>query len=156
MIRAPPTSRSARETLADEHAVIFDIDKLLPLHRYPYPAQAGLEYSLIDRFEKAGPEVPMDPEAAIDRQPRTFFDINHAPLHSIAKRWRGREERDSREPLRVLRVSSRESKKQMGSREGTRRTRRDCSFPVGFDHLMRIEAGSAYRAAACGATHSIA
>jgi hypothetical protein len=36
---------------AQQHAVIFDVDELLPLDGDPEPNQAGFQYGLIDRLE---------------------------------------------------------------------------------------------------------
>lgn len=92
------------EPLSQKHAVIYDVDKLLPLHSQTEPNQARLQYRLIDGFEKAGPEIPMDTEAAVDRQPRTFFNFSHRPSTQIAPTPRRDERRRSRTPSRSSRI----------------------------------------------------
>jgi hypothetical protein len=39
------------EPLAQEHAFIFDVDKLLPLHGHSPPKQTGFEHRFIDRLK---------------------------------------------------------------------------------------------------------
>src|SRR5687768_658688 len=70
------------EPLSKEHAVILDVDQLLPLHGHPQSDQTGLEYRLIDGFQKSGPQASVNLKAAIDRQLRTFFNVGHKLLRS--------------------------------------------------------------------------
>jgi hypothetical protein len=65
------------EPFRENQSVEFDRDGLLPLYGEPGTMQACRHDRFIDRFEESRPEVLVDPQPAIHRDPRKALPIPH-------------------------------------------------------------------------------